>query len=134
MRQSRPSVGGSDQPPVDDLPTEFRLEVEPEREAVRVCPIGDVDLSTVDEVRAQLEVLTASGFRHVILDLRRTTFLDSTGIRLVLDAYSASVADGTEFKLIAGPPAVQRAFEVTGVESRVPFVESGPRRNGSARA
>src|SRR5687768_9776369 len=112
MRPSRVSADGSDRPPIDDLPIEFRVEVEPDREVVRVCPIGDVDLSTVAELRAQLEDLTTAGFERVILDPRRTTFLDSTGLRLVLDAHSASAADGTEFALIAGSPEVQRAFEV----------------------
>lgn len=101
------------------------MEVEPDREVVRVCPIGDVDLSTVDEVRAQVEDLTAAGFKRVVLDLRQTTFLDSTGLRLVLDAHSASADDGTEFAVIAGPPEVQRAFELAGLDSRLPFVEPG---------
>jgi anti-anti-sigma factor len=119
------SADGSDRPPVDDIPIEFRVEVEPDREVVRVCPIGDVDLSTVDEVRAQVEDLTAAGFKRVVLDLRQTTFLDSTGLRLVLDAHSASADDGTEFAVIAGPPEVQRAFELAGLDSRLPFVEPG---------
>jgi anti-anti-sigma factor len=125
MRPSRVSADGSDRPPIDELPTEFRVEVEPDREAVRVCPIGDVDLSTVDEVRAQVEDLTAAGFKRVVLDLRQTTFLDSTGLRLVLDTHTASANDGTEFAVIAGPPEVQRAFEVAGLDSRLPFVEPG---------
>jgi anti-anti-sigma factor len=117
------SADGSDRPPIDELPIEFRVEVEPDREVVRVCPVGDVDLNTVDEVRAQVEGLTAAGFKRVVLDLRQTTFLDSTGLRLVLDAHSASAKDGTEFAVIAGPPEVQRAFEVAGLDSRLPFVE-----------
>ena len=125
MRPSRVSADGSDRPPVDDIPVEFRVEVEPDREVVRVCPIGDVDLSTVDEVRAQVEDLAAAGFKRVVLDLRQTTFLDSTGLRLVLDAHSASADDGTEFAVIAGPPEVQRAFELAGLDSRLPFVEPG---------
>lgn len=130
MRQSRAFEIGSSRSPVDDMPVEFRVEVVPHREVVRVCPIGDVDISTAGEVRARLEEMTAAGFRRVVLDLRGTTFLDSTGLRLVLDAHAASAADGTEFAVIAGPPGVQRAFELAGLESRLSFVESGPQPDG----
>jgi hypothetical protein len=44
-----------------DAAAEFRVEVEPDRDAVRVCPIGDIDLSTVGEVRAQLDELRSAG-------------------------------------------------------------------------
>ena len=134
MRPSRVPADGADRPPVDGLPVEFRVEVEPDREVVRVCPIGDVDLNTVDEVRAQMEGLTAAGFKRLVLDLRGTTFLDSTGLRLVLDAHSASANDGFEFAVIAGPPEVQCAFEVAGLDSRLPFVEPGSGRDGDGRA
>jgi anti-anti-sigma factor len=114
----------------DELPTVFRVEVEPEREIVRVCPVGEVDLETVDEVRARLEELKSSGFRRLILDLRRTTFLDSSGLRLALDVNAASTADGFAFGIIAGPPEVQRAFDLAGLSSRLPFVEPGGGSNG----
>jgi len=38
----------------------FRCEVEPDRAAVRVRPIGELDLATVPLVEAQLAELSAS--------------------------------------------------------------------------
>jgi anti-sigma B factor antagonist len=134
MRPSRVFAERSARPPVSELSNEFRVEVEPRREAVGVCPIGDLDLSTVDEVRAQVEELMAAGFKRVVLDLRQTTFLDSTGLRLVLEAHAASARDGCDFAVIAGPSDVQRVFEVAGLDSRLPFVEPGSRRDGGAWA
>jgi anti-sigma B factor antagonist len=103
---------------------EFRLEVEPDADGVRVCPIGEIDLSTVGEVRAQLDELRSAGFTRLILDLRGATFLDSSGVRLALDANANSAADGTEFAIVPGPPAVQRTFEVAGLSARLPFIGS----------
>jgi anti-sigma B factor antagonist len=110
----------------------FRLEVEPERDAVRVCPIGEIDLSTVGEVRAELDELRSAGFRRLILDLRRATFLDSSGVRLALDAHATAAADGTEFAIVPGPAAVQHTFEVAGLSDRLPFIESHGQRDGIA--
>lgn len=104
-------------------PFSFRVEVQPERDVVRVCPVGEVDLATVDDVRARMDEVRASGFTHVVLDLRDTTFLDSTGLRLVIEAHASSAADGWEFGLIEGPAEVQRVFEIAGLCSRLPFVD-----------
>jgi anti-sigma B factor antagonist len=106
--------------------------VKPERDAVRVCPIGEIDFSTVGDVRAQLDELRSAGFGRLILDLRRATFLDSSGVRLALDAHTASATDGTEFAIVPGPPAVQRTFEVAGISDQLPFTGSYGRRDGTA--
>ena len=101
----------------------------PEGDAAHVCPVGEIDLDTVSQVRDRLEELRAAGFRRLILDLRGVTFLDSTGIRLVLETDAAARADGFDFGLIEGPANVQRAFEITGLRGGLPFVDP-PRVDG----
>jgi anti-sigma B factor antagonist len=101
----------------------FRLDVEPERDIVRVCPRGEVDLATAATIREEIEELTAMGFARVALDLRGVTFLDSTGLRLSLELTMAARAEGWEFALIEGPADVQRVFEVAGVRPLVLFIE-----------
>ena len=105
----------------DGADPDFRVDIAPDGGSVRVCPIGDLDLATVSEVASQLERLGHSGSGSVVLDLRGTTFIDSTGLRLVVEAFCAAT-NGTEFSIIAGPPAVQRAFDVAGLTPRLPFV------------
>jgi anti-anti-sigma factor len=112
--------------------SEFRVEVEPDRDAVRVCPIGEIDLSTVGEVRAQLDELRSAGFRRLVLDLRGAPFMDSSGVRLALDAHAASAADGTDLAIVPGPSAVQQTFEVAGLSAQLPFIAFGGQRDGSA--
>ena len=103
--------------------TPFRVEVRHEREVVLVCPIGEIDLASVGLLRSRLDEVKAAGFEQVVLDLRGVTFLDSSGLHLVTEADAAAVADGSELALIAGPAAVQRAFEVTGLLERLTFVD-----------
>jgi len=56
----------------------FRIDVEPARDSVRVAPVGELDLATVDKLRAEIERLRESGFARIVLDLRGVRFLDST--------------------------------------------------------
>jgi anti-sigma B factor antagonist len=96
--------------------------VRTEGDVVRVCPFGEVELATVGTIHEQLERITASGARRVVLDLYGVTFLDSSGVHLVLDADAASRAQGWEFGLIGGPAHVQRVFDLTGARARLPFL------------
>jgi len=107
--------------PGDGPPAPFHVDVEPERDVVRVSPVGEVDLATIDEVRARIEELKAAGFRRVLLDLRGVTFLDSSGVRLVLEADASARADGWDFALVEGSATVQRVFALAGVRDRLRF-------------
>ncbi|HKG64336.1 MAG TPA: STAS domain-containing protein [Solirubrobacteraceae bacterium] len=106
---------------VGDL-SAFGVVVRTERDVVRVCPFGAVDIGTAGQLRAQIEHVTASGARRVVLDLYGVTFLDSSGVHLVLDVDAASRAQGWEFGLIGGPAHVQRVFDLTGARARLPFL------------
>jgi anti-anti-sigma factor len=103
-------------------PAPFRVVVETERDVVRVCPCGEVDIGTVGQIREQLGNVTASGARRVVLDLRGVTFLDSSGLHLVLEADAASRTQGWEFGLVGGPADVQRVFDLTGARAKLPFL------------
>ena len=102
----------------------FRVDVAQERDAVRVCPVGDLDVATVDPVRARIDDALASGAGRLILDLRQITFLDSAGLHLAIDTLRQAKWNGTEFSIIAGSPSVQRTFALAGLRSRLPFVDA----------
>jgi anti-sigma B factor antagonist len=93
----------------------FTVDVHPQREVVRVAPVGDIDLATVGGLRARIEELLSSGFTRVTLDLQGVTFMDSTGLRLVLELVQASRDDQWELSVTEVPSAVQRVFELSGV-------------------
>jgi anti-sigma B factor antagonist len=101
----------------------FRVDVEPARESVRVSPVGELDIATVDKLQAEVVRLRESGFNRVVLDLRQVRFIDSTGLRLVLELDAAARADSHDLEVIRGSDVVHRIFEVTQVAERLNFVE-----------
>ena len=96
-------------------PTPFRVDVHPERDAVRVAPAGELDLTTAALLEKQLHELRSAGFERVVLDLRALTFIDSSGIRVVVAEHRFAEQAERRFSVICGPPAVQRALEVCGL-------------------
>ena len=103
-------------------PEPFELELVPERDGVRIVPSGALDMATAPILDARLSELRDSGFRRLLVDLRELTFIDSTGLRLLLAYDADSRQDGFAFALIPGSPTVQRVFELTMTLDALPFV------------
>lgn len=89
-------------------------------------PTGDLDLDTVHRVEAVLAGLRDEGCVHLILDLRDLTFLDSTGLRLVIRWHTAADDKGFAFAIVPGPEVVQRVFRLTGIEGHLKVAEPPP--------
>ncbi|HEU4974560.1 MAG TPA: STAS domain-containing protein [Baekduia sp.] len=104
----------------------FRCDVHPDRDVVVVRPVGELDLATADHVDATLADLRAAGFPELVLDLRDVTFLDSSGVRLLVSWTRRAVEDGFRFAHVPGPEAVQQVLRMTGVDGYVP-VAAAPR-------
>ena len=99
----------------------FTCRVTPERDHVIVEPRGELDMATVGSVEQELKRLHESGFRAIVLDLSGLTFMDSSGLHLVIRWAQESSRDGFVFELEPGPPQVQRLFELTAVIDELPF-------------
>jgi anti-sigma B factor antagonist len=103
-------------------PQLFRCDVVEEPGRVRVEPVGELDLVTAEPLAQTIRELRRSGVTHIILDLRRVSFIDSSGVRLAFDLHTEAAGNGLRLELVPAPPNVQRIFELTGTHDRLPFV------------
>jgi anti-anti-sigma factor len=78
---------------------------------------GEIDVATVAELRAVVERVIESAAIEVWLDLGEVAFMDSSGLRLVLDARSALDGMARRFAVICPAGPVRRVLAVSGVES-----------------
>lgn len=101
----------------------FRCDVIREPNAVRVRPVGELDLASAPVLDAQLKELREAGVRRVLLDLRGLLFIDSSGLHVILRCDAEARRDGFSLELVRGSRAVQRVFDVSGVAERLPFVD-----------
>ena len=105
----------------DEPISEFSIEEHVRNGQVVITVRGDLDLASADEVGARLASLREAG-KPALLDLDQLDFMDSSGLRMVLDAAEASDATGWRFSLTQGTEQVQRLFESTRVTERLPIV------------
>jgi anti-anti-sigma factor len=85
-----------------------------------VAPIGELDLGTAHALGAALAAAGA-GAPRVVLDLRRLTFVDSSGIGIIVKFKRHFAVEGIRFGVVKGDDAVQRAFALCHVEPLLPW-------------
>lgn len=105
-----------------ERPPEFRCEVRERDEAAVVELHGELDLATAPEAEARLHQL-AGEKKRVTVDLRGLTFLDSTGLSMLVRLDALARQDGFNFSVVRGSPPVQRAIEISGLDEVLVLVD-----------
>ena len=83
---------------------------------------GEFEMATTFKVEPRMErAIELPGLRRLTLDLSDVTFLDSTGLGVVLRLASELQQRRIELQIVPGPPEVQRVFETAGVTDALPF-------------
>jgi anti-anti-sigma factor len=87
---------------------------------------GELDIASAPTLHAAISrtLERASARDAIVLDLSGLMFIDSTGLAEIILTSQLCDRDGHSFALIAGPRAVQRMFELTGLTNALPFVEA----------
>jgi anti-sigma B factor antagonist len=104
------------------MPPNFACEVRENDAAAVVCLRGELDMATVPEVDVCLRALACEK-RQVTVDLRGLDFMDSTGLRLIIEIDALARQDGFNFSVVRGSPAVQRVMEISGVDAHLVLID-----------
>ena len=102
----------------------FEITLSESGDESTVAVKGEVDLTTAPLLDAELTRLGEAGQRHIRVDLRDVRFLDSQGIKVLVDAHKRLSMIGGSLSLFHPPRPVRRVLEVTGVERFLPIDES----------
>jgi anti-anti-sigma factor len=85
---------------------------------------GELDLAGAPEMEASLAAAERDRPTRLVVDLGRLRFIDSTGLRLLLQADARAKEQDYELVLRPGAQAVQRVFEVTGALAILRFEDA----------
>jgi anti-sigma B factor antagonist len=98
------------------LTSSLDLAVLPDRAIVRVKPRGEIDFANRDLLDAQIAELWDSGWATVVLDLSEVTFLDSSGLQVLMAHHHRAARTGSRFAIADGSPMVSRVLALTGLD------------------
>jgi anti-sigma B factor antagonist len=77
---------------------------------------GEVDVYTAPRLRERLVELVEQGARHVVVDLSRVEFLDSTGLGVLVGALKRLRAVNGTFKLVCAHERLLKIFRITALD------------------
>jgi anti-anti-sigma factor len=108
----------------------FRVTVEPLEDACVMRATGELDSSTADRLRMPLAAARQEGVT-TLLDLGGVSFIDSTGLRVLLEAARASNTQEWAWFIVRPSDAVLRVLDLSGIAPRLPIV--APQRGATRR-
>jgi anti-sigma B factor antagonist len=112
----------------------FAVEVQRREHVAIVQPRGELDLFTVQTLRSTVDAAiseTLGAVRddgmettaRVVLDLRGLSFIDSTGLRLLVTLDQRAAREGFLLTLVAPAAPVDRTIRLCGLAQALPFVD-----------
>ena len=98
-------------PPSSDEPSVIRAVIGP-RTVLTVT--GEVDLAVAPDLEAAIECALGEGSEEVWVDLTPTTFMDSSGVHVLVKAHRRLDELNRRFAVICPAGPVRRLFEIAG--------------------
>jgi len=77
---------------------------------------GEVDVATAPALRDRLDDIIGAGVGGaVVVDLGAVTFIDSTGLGVLIGARKRCADEGRDLRVVVGEPRILKVFEITGL-------------------
>jgi anti-sigma B factor antagonist len=89
---------------------------QPEPNVAIVGLKGEVDLYTCPELKEELLRVIRDGATLVVVDLTETTFIDSTGLGVLIRGVERLKTEGGRLAVVCVDPNMVKVFEVTGLD------------------
>ncbi len=109
-------------------PTKFEIKQSADGVAAKLEVLGELDMRTTEQLAAALNELLEDGATEVTIDLSRLSFMDSSGLRLLIELNNRSRDEPWHLRLIAPEqPDAALVLRITGANKALPFTEAaGP--------
>jgi anti-sigma B factor antagonist len=97
---------------------------QPSPGVVSIAVAGELDMANKDAFSDALATAQADGHAKLVIDLRKLSFMDSSGLRLLLDAWNESSMNDRELEIVVAKDGlVRRVLEISGCDAMLPVVD-----------
>ncbi|MBS4215790.1 MULTISPECIES: anti-sigma F factor antagonist [Neobacillus] len=94
----------------------LNIDLETKHDVLLIRLSGELDHHTADELREKASSeIENNGIRHIVLNLAQLTFMDSSGLGVILGRYKQIKQVHGEMVVCAISPAIQRLFDMSGM-------------------
>jgi anti-sigma B factor antagonist len=107
------------------MTTAFTVESETIHEDRAIVAVaGEVDLYTAPQLQRVLEERLARGTAGVVVDLEETTFLDSSGLSVLIGALRSLRERDGQLVIVNRDASIARTLAITGLDRVLTVVQS----------
>src|SRR5205085_12392602 len=98
---------------------EFAVDLQARGDELWVVPRGDLDLAATPELKESLALALRSDASAVIVDLRGLDFLDSTGLKALVEAHAGP--EGHRLSFVRGNEIVDQVLQISHLDGELRF-------------
>lgn len=91
----------------------MKISQEPTGEGVKIVLQGELTLQTYAQLEAALKEAVESKLKNVVVDMRKVDYVDSSGLRLLVDYHHQFSYLQGKLVLSGVTPSVRKVIEVT---------------------
>ena len=100
-------------------------EIQKKDGALIVKVYGEFDLHAADYARKDIDkYIKSEGIKHVIFDLEGLTFIDSSGLGVILGRYRKVSENGGQVAISAAPQTILKVMEISGLTRLISFYDN----------
>jgi len=102
----------------------LRVETEDRSDHALVTAVGEIDAATAGSVDDAVSAALADGHKRVLLDFAQVTFIDSTGLGILVKSHRAAEAAGATFAVVHPTPQTRKLIGVLGLDQLLSLYDS----------
>lgn len=107
-----------------DLDGQFSVQSVSESGTHTLTLTGELDIATADQLTEALDAITFSDGDSLVIDLTAVGFMDSTGLRVLIDANRRSASTPFDLVIVTGESPARRVLELTRMDEHMRVVET----------
>jgi len=104
-------------------PPAFEVDVTRNGTAAALRVRGELDLATVGRLAQARDEALAHKPPELLIDLRAVQFVDSSGLKFLLETHWLAQREGWTLQLLKPAESVMKVFTVSGADRHLPFVD-----------
>lgn len=102
----------------------LQVDIACQRNVLLVRLVGELDHHSATGVRERIDRELSKGvYAHLVMNLSRLTFMDSSGLGVILGRYRQISEMNGKMVLCSVQPSIYRLFELSGMFKILPFCE-----------
>jgi len=106
------------------------VSVQTQGEFMFVGLTGELDQSTTQQVKVRLmTTMAAHDVKHIVFDLKKLSFMDSSGIGIILGRYNQVKAIGGKVFVLGMNPTVNKVFHMAGLSQIMTIIDDETQLN-----